>query len=93
MKLKDLLKETKTGEIQIPDGNPSTTCQYLDSVGVKYKKIRKPDGSGATFEISSRYTPTQVKNLVDDILSVPEIMSTFNVGYAGGNTIVVEMLY
>jgi len=36
-------------------------------------------------------TPKETRNLADEILSVPEIASNFDIGYAGGTTIIVEI--
>jgi len=65
---------------------PERVCEYLDSIGVKFDKEKK--SNGAEFEVKGK-TPKQVKNIVDDILSVPEITKHFDIGYAGGKTISV----
>lgn len=82
MKLSELLKPLRESSAE-----PETTCQYLDSIGIKYVKTK--NATGAKFDLVDS-TPKETKNLVDDILSVSEISSNFDVGYAGGTTIVVE---
>jgi len=77
MKIRDLFESKK----------PSRTCEYLKSIGVKYDK--KQNNNGAKFDLTDS-TPKETKNIVDDILSVPEITKNFDIGYAGGTTIVVE---
>ncbi len=82
MKLSDLLKPIRESK-----NSPETTCQYLDSIGIKYEKTK--NSTGAKFDLINS-TPEETKNIVDDILSVSEISSNFDVGYAGGTTIIVE---
>lgn len=85
MKLNELLQKTR----KITEAKkPSTTCEYLDSIGIKYKKVR--NANGATFDLIDS-TPKETRNLADEILSVPEIASNFDIGYAGGTTIIVEI--
>lgn len=85
MKLNELLQKTR----KITEAKkPSTTCEYLDSIGIKYKKVRNTNG--ATFDLIDS-TPKETRNLVDDILSVPEITDHYNIGYAGGTIITVEI--
>ena len=79
MKLKDfIINEAK---------KPSRVCEYLDSIGIEFEKTQNENG--AKFDLI-KSTPKETKNIVDDILNVPEITKHFNVGYGGGTTIVVE---
>ena len=80
MRLRDFIAEAK---------EPSRVCEYLDSLGIKFKKTE--NSNGTTFDLIDS-TPRKTKNLVDDILSVPEITKNFDVSYAGGTTIVVDYI-
>lgn len=80
MKLSDFINKINENK------NPERVGEYLNSIGVQFDKEKKSNGT--KFEIKGK-TPEQVKNIVDDILSVSEITKHFDVGYAGGKTISV----
>mgnify|MGYP000081221340 CR=1 FL=1 len=85
MKLNELLQKTR----KITEAKkPSTTCEYLDSIGIKYKKVR--NANGATFDLIDS-TPKETSNLYDDIKMVSEITDHYDIGYAGGTIITVEI--
>ena len=87
MRLNDLVKNVDF--INETKKKPERVCEYLESIGVKFKKKRLSNGHGADFDLIES-TPNETKNLVDDILSVSEITKNFDVGYAGGTTITVR---
>ncbi len=75
MKLRELLEST-----------PKRTCEYLNSIGIEFEKVTTTNGTKFDLIKSS---PKETKNIVDDILLVPEITNLFDIGYGGGTTIVV----
>ena len=78
MLLKDILilDESKINDIE----------QYFTNNGLKVKYFKKRDG----YEIDVSLPSNKVKNIVDDMNSIPSLIKKYSISYMGGNSIIIQ---
>jgi len=78
MLLKNILKinESKISDIE----------EYFKNNNLKVKYFKKSNG----YEIDVSLPSKRVKNIVDDMNSIPSLMRKYSISYLGMNTIIIQ---